>query len=49
MISIGKPIQFDEEKFLGQLAELKEYVEQEPGDIREYIKRIVPSYVIKGE
>lgn len=47
MIHIGQPIQLNEEKFLKQLEELKEYVEQEPDDIREYIKRIVPTYVPK--
>ena len=47
MISIGKPIQIDEEKFLKQLAELSEYVVQEPDDIREYVKTIVPTYVPK--
>lgn len=44
MISIGKPIQFDEEKFLKQLEELKEYVVQEPGDIREHVGEIVDTY-----
>jgi len=48
MISIGKPIQLDEEKFLAQLKELAEYVVQEPEDIREYVKKIVPTYVPKG-
>lgn len=47
MISIGKPIQFDEEKFLRQLEELKEYVVQEPGDIREHVKEIVGTYQYK--
>ncbi len=45
MISIGKPIKFDEELFLKQLNELKEYVEQEPDDIRDWLKRIVPTYI----
>ena len=49
MISIGKPLQIDEEKFLNQLGELKDYIEQEPEDIREYIKKIVPTYVPKEE
>ncbi len=47
MISIGKPIQLDEEKFMQQLKELAEYVVQEPEDIREYVKRIVATYVPK--
>ncbi len=47
MISIGQPIQLDEEKFLQQLAELKEYVVKEPSDIREHVKAMVPTYVPK--
>ena len=49
MISIGKPIQLDEEKFMKQLEELRDYVVQEPADIREYVKRIVPTYVPKED
>ncbi len=48
LIHIGKPIEFDEELFLSQLARLKEYVEQEPDDIREYIQDIVPTYSIQN-
>ncbi len=44
LIHIGKPIDMDDEKFLEQLAELKEYVVTEPTDIREWVKRIVPTY-----
>ncbi len=44
MISIGQPIPLDEELFLEQLEELKEHVETEPDDIREYVKKIVPTY-----
>ena len=47
MISIGQPIQLDEEKFLQQLAELKEYVVTEPSDIREHVKVMVSTYVPK--
>lgn len=43
-IHIGKPIEIDEEKFMKQLIELKEYVENEPDDIRRVIKEIVPTY-----
>ena len=49
MISIGKPLQIDEEKFLNQLEELKEYVQEEPEDIRVFIKEIVPTYVPKED
>lgn len=44
LIHIGKPIEMDEERFLEQLQELKEYVVTEPEDIREWVKRIVPTY-----
>lgn len=44
LIHIGKPIEMDEEAFLKQLEELKEYVVKEPDDIREWVKRIVPTY-----
>nr|WP_296487688.1 nucleoside-diphosphate sugar epimerase/dehydratase [uncultured Acetatifactor sp.] len=47
MIHIGQPIELDEEKFMAQLEELKEYVVREPYDIREYVKQIVPTYVPK--
>ncbi len=49
MISIGKPIQIDEEKFMKQLEALKEYVVGEPDDIREHVKAMVPTYVPKEE
>ncbi len=49
MISIGKPLQIDEEKFLKQLEGLKEYVMQEPEDIRKYIKEMVGTYVPKED
>lgn len=44
MIHIGKPIELDEEQFLAELQELKEYVVTEPDDIREWVKKIVPTY-----
>ena len=44
LIHIGKPIEMDEEKFLKQLSDLKDYVVTEPNDIREWVKRIVPTY-----
>ena len=37
----------DEERFLRQLEELKEYVVTEPDDIREWVQRIVPTYSIQ--
>ena len=44
LIHIGKPIELDEAKFMQQLEELKEYVVTEPDDIREVVKKIVPTY-----
>jgi FlaA1/EpsC-like NDP-sugar epimerase len=44
LIHIGKPIEIDEEKFLGELEELSEHVVEEPDDIREWVKRLVPTY-----
>ena len=49
LIHIGKPIEMDDEKFLRQLEELKEYVVQEPSDIREWVQRIVPTYSIQNK
>lgn len=47
LIHIGKPIEMDEEHFLMQLENLKAYVENEPDDIREYVKKLVPTYTPK--
>ncbi len=44
LIYIGKPIEFEEEKFEEQLERLKECAEGETGNIRELIKEIVPTY-----
>lgn len=44
LIHIGKPIEMDDEKFLMQLENLREYVVEEPTDIKEYIKQIVGTY-----
>ena len=48
LIHIGKPIELDEEKFLAQLQHLKDYVVEEPDDIRSYIQDIVPTYSIQN-
>lgn len=47
MIHIGKPIDFDEDKFLQQLEELKEVCVLEPVGIRKLVQEIVPTYVAK--
>lgn len=44
LIHIGKPIEIDEEVFMKQLAELRDYVVEEPDDIRDWVQRIVPTY-----
>lgn len=49
LISIGKPIKFDEEKFMMQLENLKAYVEEEPSDIRRWVQEMVPTYVPKEQ
>ena len=48
MIHVGKPIEMDDEQFMMQLKSLKEYVVTEPDDIREYVRKIVPTYTPKG-
>lgn len=47
LIHIGKPIEIDDEKFMQQLSELKEYVVSEPENIREWVKEIVPTFMPK--
>ena len=44
LIHIGKPIEIDEEVFMKQLTELRDYVIEEPDDIRDWVQRIVPTY-----
>lgn len=44
MIFIGKPIEFDEEKFIKQLDKLGEDAKSETADIRKDVKEIVPTY-----
>lgn len=44
LIHIGRPIEMDEEQFLEQLEQLKEYVVTEPEDIRDWVMKIVPTY-----
>lgn len=48
LIHIGKPIEFDEEKFLQELEELKEMAEEDSDGIRRKVQGIVPTYVMKG-
>ena len=44
MIHIGKPIEFDAERFEQQLDELYEAAVSEEGDIRRMVQEIVPTY-----
>ena len=44
LIHIGKPIKMDEGHFMMQLENLKDYVVQEPEDIRKWVQEIVPTY-----
>jgi FlaA1/EpsC-like NDP-sugar epimerase len=47
-IHIGKPIDFDEDEFINELAKLSDYVQGEPDDIKRYVKNLVPTYSPKG-
>ena len=47
LIHIGQPIPLDEESFINELNRLKEYVEGEPDDIRDYVRKLVPTYTPK--
>ncbi|MCI6242163.1 MAG: polysaccharide biosynthesis protein [Agathobacter sp.] len=44
LIFIGRPIEFDEEKFFGELVELKKLAYEDGTDIKQAVKEIVPSY-----
>lgn len=47
LIHIGKPIEFDEEKFRRELEELRKTADQDSEAIRQKVQEIVPTYVIK--
>ncbi len=44
LIHIGKPIEFDEDIFLEQLNQLRNVIDNEPDDIKEIVREIVPTY-----
>ena len=44
LIHIGKPIEFDKENFFDNLEKLKEEAYEESSNIRELIKKVVPTY-----
>lgn len=47
LIHIGKPIEMDEQKFMQQLAKLKEAANEDSDTIRRMVKEIVPTYQLK--
>ncbi len=49
LIHIGKPIEFDEEKFFDRLEELYEEAYRETSGIKEIIAELVPTYTIREE
>lgn len=48
LIHIGKPIEFDEERFLEQLRELKKIADKDSEEVRQKVQEIVPTYVVKS-
>jgi FlaA1/EpsC-like NDP-sugar epimerase len=49
LIFIGKPLVFDEEKFLADLEKLEEAIGEERFDVKEIVSQIVPTYKIRKE
>jgi len=47
-ISIAKPIEMDDEKFFESLDEMKDAVYEETGEVREMVRKIVPTYKKEG-
>ena len=47
MIHIGKPIELDEDSFFEDLKELKEEAYEEKNEIKEFVKKMVPTYNYK--
>ena len=48
LIHIGKPIEFDEEKFKEQLERLRLTADQDSEAIKQLVQEVVPTYTIKG-
>jgi FlaA1/EpsC-like NDP-sugar epimerase len=48
LIFIGKPIEFDEERFFGQLVELKKTAYEDDPDMKRVVKELIPSYQYAG-
>lgn len=49
LIHIGKPIDFDKDKFQKQLDFLYNIANQDEDDVRDYVRKIVPTYVTPEE
>ena len=49
LIFIGKPLEFDEDHFMNELARLEQAVLEESFDIKEIVASIVPTYHIREE
>ena len=47
LIHIGKPIEFDEELFVRQLEELMVVANMDSDQIKDKVKEIVPTYVVR--
>ena len=46
LIHIGKPIEFDDEKFFADLVKLKEYAYEDNGAGKRMVKEMVPTYQV---
>lgn len=49
LIFIGKPLEFDEDKFFSDLERLEEAISEERFDVKEIVSEIVPTYHIRKE
>ena len=49
LIFIGKPLEFDEDKFFSDLGRLEEAISEERFDVKEIVSEIVPTYHIRKE
>jgi FlaA1/EpsC-like NDP-sugar epimerase len=50
MISIGKPIKFDEKNFIDKIEELYKLARKESEGMKDLVKELVPTYVVyKGK
>ena len=47
LIHIGRPIEFNQENFKAQLNRLREMAEQDSENIKDMVREMVPTYIIK--